>query len=186
MRERKHLQPEDVVFLVDTREQRPLDFSAVENRSLFKIAPATLVTGDYSVRGLEQEIAVERKSLEDLLMCVGRERERFERELRRMQSYEARLVVVEATWQQLGVGGWRSQITPRQVQGSIMRWQTWRIPFHFAHSREDASRFVANFMWLHTKSCYDKLRAFHDNLRLAGGDADARSVGTEEGTSGAD
>ena len=48
------------VLLVDTREQRPLRFSHLPAES------ATLYTGDYSVKGLEEYFAVERKSLADL------------------------------------------------------------------------------------------------------------------------
>jgi DNA excision repair protein ERCC-4 len=162
-----HIVPEDVVFLVDTREQNPLSFQGVENRDLFRVEPATLATGDYSVKGLhETEICVERKSLEDLVQCVGRERERFEKELRRMRAFPARLVVVEGSWDEIKVGNWRSQIYPDQVMGSIMRWMTWGVPFFLHPDRGELSKFVANFMWLHTKTCYARLQCFHKNLRV--------------------
>lgn len=170
-RPRKHIQPEDVVFLVDTREQTPLNFKTVRGTELFnfKVEKATLVTGDYSVLGLEAEICVERKALADMVQCCyGPNRERFEKELRRMAAFPCRLVVVEASWEEILKGGWRSQIPPAAVKGSLMRWMTWGIPFHFAPSRDDAASFVANYMWLHTKTVYDRLRCFHNNLTLAG------------------
>lgn len=34
----------------------------------------TLVTGDYTVLGLESVIAIERKALRGVLRCIGRER----------------------------------------------------------------------------------------------------------------
>ena len=161
------LKPQDIVFLVDTREQTPLDFSKIPNREMFRVERASLVTGDYSVRGLQDsEICIERKSLPDLLACVGRERERFEKELLRMRAFPCRLVVVEATWQEMTEGDWRSQITPAQLIGSVMRYMTWGIPFFFARDRAEAAKFVANYMWLHTQTCYNRLRAFHNNLAL--------------------
>lgn len=162
----KELKSDQIVFLVDTREQNPLDFSVVKTRELFRVEPATLTTGDYSVKGLEQtEICVERKSLDDLLMCVGRERERFERELLRMRAFPAKMVVVEATWDQLDMGLWRSKISPAQVQGSVIRWMTLGIPFFFATGPHEAARVVANFMWLHAKSCFERVRDFHETFK---------------------
>ena len=72
------LDPSQVVCIVDTREQLPLNLDPLRTE------PATLPTGDYSLKGLEHHVCIERKSLDDLLGCVGRDRERFERELHRM------------------------------------------------------------------------------------------------------
>ena len=58
----------DIIAVIDSREQRPLDLSPLGT------VCATLVTGDYTVRGLEHLVAVERKSLQDLVGCVGRQR----------------------------------------------------------------------------------------------------------------
>ncbi|MCC7291439.1 MAG: hypothetical protein IT449_05175 [Phycisphaerales bacterium] len=78
-------------IIIDTREQAPFTFANLPSE------PGTLDTGDYSVRGLEHLVAVERKSLDDLLACVGRERERFKRELQRLRAYRFRLLIVEAS-----------------------------------------------------------------------------------------
>ncbi|NQU21949.1 MAG: hypothetical protein HQ567_11755 [Candidatus Nealsonbacteria bacterium] len=66
------LKPETITAVIDTREQTPLDLSPLQT------IPGTLATGDYSVRGLEHVVAVERKSLPDLLGCIGRDRSRFD------------------------------------------------------------------------------------------------------------
>src|SRR5580704_8816751 len=80
--------------LVDRREQRPLNLPNSE--------PATLTTGDYSIRTADHDyrdrIAVERKSLEDLYGCFGQSRERFSRELERLATYPYPAIVVEASW----------------------------------------------------------------------------------------
>ena len=69
------LKPEHVTALVDSREQTPLDLSPLA------VEVATLPTGDYSVRGLEHIVVIERKSLPDLLAVIGRDRRRFDREV---------------------------------------------------------------------------------------------------------
>ncbi|WP_241160230.1 hypothetical protein [Desulfovibrio sp. ZJ369] len=49
----------------------------------------SLTVGDYSLEGLTDKVAVERKELPDLVQCLGRERERFERELQRGMPLDA-------------------------------------------------------------------------------------------------
>lgn len=78
-------------ILVDTREQAPLRFS-----DRVEVQRATLSTGDYSIAGASDLVAIERKSLADLLGCVGRDRERFMDQCRRLRDYEHRALVVEA------------------------------------------------------------------------------------------
>jgi len=56
---------EAVTAIIDTCEQLPLDLAPLA------VEPGMLATGDYSVAGLESIVAVERKSLSDLLACVG-------------------------------------------------------------------------------------------------------------------
>jgi ERCC4-type nuclease len=108
--------------LIDTREQTPLDLSP------FKVKKETLDTGDYSIQGLTEYIRIERKSLQDLVMCVGRERKRFEKEISRLKAYETRAVVVEARWEDLVKGKWRGNVTSAQVIGSVLGWVASGIP----------------------------------------------------------
>jgi ERCC4-type nuclease len=58
------------IIIVDSREQTPLVFSRLESR------PGTLLTGDYSVAGLEELISIERKSVPDLAACCMAKTER--------------------------------------------------------------------------------------------------------------
>src|SRR6185295_15323074 len=98
--------------LIDPREQNPWTLSPLQTRS------ATLPTGDYSVAGLENVIAIEHKSLSDLLGCIGGERERFDREVVRLLGYPVLALIVEASWADVERGDWRSQVKPSAVVGS--------------------------------------------------------------------
>ena len=52
-------------IIIDSREQRPFDF--LSQNGDIETERGTLDTGDYSVAGLESRVAVERKSLADLV-----------------------------------------------------------------------------------------------------------------------
>ena len=103
------------VILIDTREQRPLRFS-----SEVAVQIATLGTGDYSVAGASERVAIERKSLPDLVACCGRERERFLDCCRRLRDYELRAVVVEASVDDVLAGAYRSSMRPQSVVGTTV------------------------------------------------------------------
>ena len=65
--------------------------------------------------------AVERKSEDDLLCCIGTERARFDREVSRLLAFPVRALVVESTWERIEAGEWRSKITPAAAMGSSDR-----------------------------------------------------------------
>lgn len=71
-------------IIVDSRERCPYQFQGKHYAGV-EIERGSLVTGDYSLHGLADRIAIERKELSDLVQCLGRERERFEREIQRAQ-----------------------------------------------------------------------------------------------------
>lgn len=134
-----------MTILVDSREQRPFNFE--HERYDVKIQPGTLITGDYSLRGLEDKVAVERKSLPDLVGCLGRERERFERELLRGAALDAFAVVIEAGWADLAGGNFRSQINPHAACQSVLAFMArYRLPFLFAGSRPAAEYVTWGFL----------------------------------------
>jgi hypothetical protein len=85
-------------IVIDTREQLPLEFNQPTLRG-------PLPTGDYSIKGLERFVAIERKSAGDLVGCLkGQNRERFERELSRGRGLDYFALVVEADLAGLAVG----------------------------------------------------------------------------------
>ena len=134
-----------MMILVDAREQRPFNFE--HERYDVQIQPWTLTVGDYSLRGLEDKVAVERKSLPDLVQCLGRERERFERELLRGAALDAFAVVVEGSWSDLANGNFRSQINPHAACQSVLAFMArYRLPFLFAGSRPAAEYVTWGFL----------------------------------------
>ena len=124
-------------IIIDTREQRPYRFpDGVET------VRQALVAGDYSVEGLEGEIAVERKSLADAYGTFGRGRARFVRELDRLAQVRYAAVVVEADLATaLFLPPARSRLSPRSFNRSWIAWSVRTgVHFLFCGSRELAER----------------------------------------------
>ncbi|MCZ6652966.1 MAG: ERCC4 domain-containing protein [Planctomycetota bacterium] len=130
------------IIIIDTREQTPWSFHNLPSE------PGSLSTGDYSIAGLAHLVAIERKSLSDLLACVGIHRDRFKRELQRLRAYRFRCLVVEANYADLERGEWRSKIQPASVLGSLAAWQAqFSLPVMLVGTREAGARFCERFLY---------------------------------------
>ncbi len=160
------LKPESVVAICDTREQKPLSLSPLS------VELGTLETGDYSIRGLEHVVRVERKSMDDLLGVVGRDRDRFDREVQRLLAYPVRVLVIEASWSDLESGLWqRSKVTPAQVVGSLLGWQAAGLSIHCVGDHARAGQHVARLLYTVAKRRY---RELHSLLQWSTEDSNAR------------
>lgn len=102
-------------ILVDTREQTPLRFS-----DSVTTERATLSVGDYSVAGASELVAIERKSLPDLVACCGPERDRFLDCMRRLREVPTRAVIVEASLECVLAHAYRSRLLPQSVVGTVL------------------------------------------------------------------
>ena len=129
-------------IIVDSREKSPFQFETLPSEV------GSLDTADYSVKGLTHLIAVERKSVNDLLACVGRERARFKRELQRLRAYRFRLVVIESDAATLWTGEWRSKLTPAHVIGSLAAWTAqYCLPMWLGGNADKAAGFVERYLY---------------------------------------
>lgn len=157
----KELDPGDITAIVDTREQLPYDLAPL------KVERAGLATGDYSVKGLEHLVAIERKSLSDMVGCVGVERERFDAEMQRIMAYPCRALVVEAMWTDIIAGAWRSKVTPQAAQGSLLGWMMAGVPVFFCDNREEGQRAVARMLFLAARRRWREACSLLPTLRIA-------------------
>lgn len=152
----RDLKPEHITAICDTREQLPFDLSPI------KTIRSTIATGDYSVLGLSHCIAVERKSLADLVGCIGNDRERFEKEIQRLMAYETRAIIVEGSWLDLETGHWRSRVSPKAAVGSVLSWIARGIPILMAGDRARASRMCGHLLFLAARKRWRELQSFND------------------------
>ena len=134
---------ENVVIVQDSREQHGYS-------DLF-VSPCivdSLAVGDYSVAGLTHLVAVERKSLPDLLQSLTHERDRFERELTKARALQRFYVVIEANAADILAGRFngKSQANPRAVWESICCFSIRYAPFVFAGDRHVGARLTESLL----------------------------------------
>jgi DNA excision repair protein ERCC-4 len=144
----EHVFPGTVV--IDSREGLPYAFTGIVSDAKDGRLPVRVTTivrglpsGDYSLEGFENRVAVERKSLGDLFSTLGGSRDRFQRELARLAEMEHAAVVIEAEWSTIyRTPPERSQLPPKNVLRSVIAWQQ-RFPsihWHFVPGRAFAER----------------------------------------------
>ncbi len=138
-------------ILVDSREQIPFIFDGITEDDetpdgqwrapyLFTEVPADkdlgggvwrvtterigLASGDYSLDGYATSVAVERKSINDLYHTLSQGRDRFIRELERLNEMAFAAVVVEREWTDIfRAPPKHSRMSPKTVYRSVLAWQ---------------------------------------------------------------
>ena len=116
--------------IADTREKKPYDFEGITTRIDGEEIPLRihtvrqyLATGDYSIAGMHHLIAIERKSIRDLLNTIAQHRERFIKLLVRMSKLEFGAIVVEGEWKRVQkCCCLYTQMDPRSLDSSILAW----------------------------------------------------------------
>ncbi|MFO7861056.1 MAG: ERCC4 domain-containing protein, partial [Desulfosalsimonas sp.] len=131
-----------MIIIIDTREQAPYEFTDYD----VAVVRSTLPCGDYSIPGAEHLVSIERKMLDDLISCLmGKNRDRFERELGRLRSYHVAAVVVEAGWQDISRGRYTSNMKPQSALQSVIAMQVRGQGFVYFFWRNKRFRL---FAWL--------------------------------------
>jgi len=134
--------PDDFILVIDSNESDDPLFLPHPPKGLVTVMEK-LETGDYSCRGFEDKITIERKKIGDLLTCLGQERERFKREIERMASFEWKAIVVEGFEADLLSYHEFSLMEPESVRQSIISIEIrHHIHFYFGKTREDIERWI--------------------------------------------
>ena len=139
-------------IVVDSREQLPYELQTpTETRAL--------PVGDYSLIGGEHLIAIERKTIDDLIGCLTSDRERFERELYRGKSLDYFCLVVEASLSDLVNGNYRSQMNPKSAIQSLLAFSVrYRLPVFFCESREYGQRVTESLLLKYARELEEKVK----------------------------
>jgi ERCC4-type nuclease len=115
-------------IVIDTREQRAYAFPNAVVRSLR--------SGDYSIEGLEDRVAIERKTKSDAFNSLGRNRGRFEREVQRLAELRYAAIVIEASLADFLRAPAFSQMSARAAARSLLAWSVrYRLPVFWAGDR---------------------------------------------------
>lgn len=128
--------------IIDTREQCPLDLTPYSCTT----EAGTLYVGDYAPRGLESLVAVERKSLPDLIGSLTSGRERFAHEMERARGL-ALAVVIEGSMGQVRRHEYRSKTKPHAIFQSVLSWSM-RYGVHFLWCDDAAGAAYHAYHWM--------------------------------------
>ena len=127
-------------IVTDSREQLPYQFRTPSE-------VGALPCGDYSLAGGEHLVAVERKTIDDLIGCLTSGRERFERELHKGKALDYFALVVEASLTDLANGKYRSKMNPRSAVQSLLAFSIrYRLPIFFCESRRYGQRITESLL----------------------------------------
>lgn len=124
---------EEITIIADTREQDTEAFRRRFKAVELPVIRRKLDFGDYSaivnINGeefsLENQVVIERKmSVDELCMCFGKERQRFQREFQRAKEAGARiyLIVENGTWENVFAGRYRSRLNAEALTASLAAW----------------------------------------------------------------
>ena len=140
-----------MTILVDTRE--PLgDNGLLHPWQAFwpkevRVIRGTLPTGDLALAALPDGACVERKTVPDCLAAIGRERKRFDLELKRSRYLGSFVILVEGTFADLlTVNHAKGQLSEAAIAGSIASWTRKGAPVLFAGTQHAAADLAYRFL----------------------------------------
>jgi len=129
-------------IVIDSREQLPWHFLNIKGDAKYnhkRIEVPTvwkkLDAGDYSILGMENLVAVERKNISDCFNSCGQGRARFQREMQRLAMLAFAAVVIEADWDEIRRRPpEHTRLRPKVVYRTALSWsvrygvQWWAMP----------------------------------------------------------
>ena len=134
-------------ILIDSREPTPHPWAPFFSADV-RLERAGMETGDLCLSALPDGARCERKQISDLYGCLGRERERFQRELARSRFDGPFVVVIEGSIADLLCEARRrgGGMSDNAIIGTLAAWQRRYCPFFFAGSVRVAAEFAERFL----------------------------------------
>lgn len=135
-----------MIVIVDTREQKKLDFSGIEG--VEKVEEMALPYGDYTaiVHGKPVPIVWERKGFSDLWGTMTGGYDRFKREMERAKADNIKLILaIEGTYSDVWNGFERSQYDgPSMLKKLATLFVKYDLEYHFCESRRVMARRIVD------------------------------------------
>ncbi len=141
-------------IIVDSREQKPYSFPD------HLVTLAGLKVGDYSLKGYEDRVSIERKTLSDLTGSLTMGRARFERELARGSQMPYFALVIECQLEDILRGEYRSKMLSQAVLGSLTAFSIrYRLPIFFTGNREGGQVLTQDLLLKYFKEIEGQVKA---------------------------
>jgi len=124
--------------------------------------------GDYSISGLEDNVAIERKELNDLIGCLTTDRERFKKELHKGKALDYFALVIEGSLSDVTNGRYRSQMNPKSAIQSLIAFSVrYRLPIWFCEARPYAQSVTESLLYKYVREIEGKYKKIANGNLLA-------------------
>jgi ERCC4-type nuclease len=138
------------IIVIDKREKKPFKFpkDIITEKQ-------TILTGDYTIKGFEDKICIERKSKQDCYNSLSSGRDRFRLEYERMCSMDRALVIIESSFSDFMIAPSyylkgkeiKSKFSPSSAINTLISWYLdYNIPFIFSDSHKMSMGFTLRFL----------------------------------------
>lgn len=107
----------------DTREQDGCGWEFRASPNCAGMEREKLDVGDYSIKGYESKVMIERKTIGDLWNTLGRDWDRFLRELDRAKDHKIKFLIIEANLADLDRGFSYSKVPPENIHAKLISLQ---------------------------------------------------------------
>jgi DNA excision repair protein ERCC-4 len=133
-------------IVIDSQEHMGYTFERFTNWFSGSIRKR-LAVGDYTILGMEEEVAIERKTVPDLVKSIIQERKDFIEKCERLSEIRKKCLVVEGSLSLVKTPYDETQSHPNAVLGSLLAAQErWNIPVYFLDNFVLAEEFVASML----------------------------------------
>ena len=133
-------------IVIDTRDPWPHPWAAHWPADV-QVSQGTLETGDVALAALPDGAVVERKTVPDFLAAIGRERKRFDLEVRRSRYCGSFVIIVEGRFGDvLAANHARGLIREEAIAGTVATWTRRGAPVLFAGSVHAAADLAYRFL----------------------------------------
>ena len=139
----------EYTILIDSREKKSYEFK--------NSVVGTIPLGDYSIDGMQGEVAIERKSLADLFGTLGGGHARFKNELIQAQNLDFFAIVIDGTREQIKKKDFPKSyktkmlgyVILKQLDSIIVRY---KLPVFFAADRSEGKQIVKGLLEAYLRS----------------------------------
>lgn len=151
-------------ILIDSREQTPYAFAGAQYQGT-TATTGTLTTGDYSLQGLSDLIALERKSLSDLTGTLTTGRDRFKRECERGKGFQYFGLIIEASIEDVRKHNYRSRMTPQSLLQTLATYSVrYGLHVHWCGSRAGGEYMTYSLLQKFLREQQNRLEAIQKNI----------------------
>ena len=134
--------PNGFCIVYDTREQLPYTFTNLNINSLKQCLGTS--GADYSIKGFEDKIRIERKSQSDFYGSIGKDRKRFEKTIKFLSTLEFAGLIIECTEEELLCPEITySDVTANSIYGTIISFQVkYGVHVYFGNRNQCRQRLI--------------------------------------------